>query len=740
MEKYNQTRTLSMKAKIAFLVFGLTLFFTLILVLAIREQSTDRILSDQGTLLHEIAFQTSDKLDQGMYQHYFHILSLANNDNIRDSKFSNDKKRESLEFLQKYFSEFSWIGITDTNGKVLASTGKLLEGADVAKRPWFKGGLDDTFLGDVHEALLLAKLLPNPTNEPLRFVDVAAPLKDQQGKLIGVIGAHLSWQWADNVRKSLFEKTTDDHNVEVYILDKNNNILLGEKTEEMQKIANDLYNKSETKNYSIVDDYLVASHKTKGFKEYPGLGWKILIIQPLSVALIPVKEAGLRITFFGIVFAIALSTFVFYFGQKLFSPFAKLTSAVRDYGEGKKVTWPIFKNHFEANFLSKAIDDLIVSVEEKNELKIATLKAQSASEAKSKFLAHMSHEIRTPIHGIMGMGQILTETELNNEQKKYAHSIINASKNLLTIVNDVLDISKIEANKMTLEEIDFDLNDLIYEVKDNSKFLIQNKPIELKTDTAGLEKKIFTGDSQKIRQILTNLIGNAAKFTQEGFISINAKVEKQEGNEVIVRFAVTDSGIGISQEDQTKLFASFTQADSSVTRKFGGTGLGLSITKELVQLMNGDIGIISEPGQGATFWFTLKLKSYPVAASVSEARILIVDDDSDNLLIAKKALEKITQNIVLASSGNEALDFLKKDYFDLVLMDCRMPILDGFETTKKIRASASLNQNTIIIAMTADASQMEEKLALAAGMNGLLTKPIEFKVLREKVSSLLKKS
>lgn len=761
---------IDMKKKIAFFGLGITLLFTFILVWAIKKQSTDRVFKDQGILLHEIAFQAADKLDKGMYERFVDILTLSNDQLIKNSNASISERRDSIEFLQKYFTDYSWIGLTDTKGTVLASTKKLLEGADVSQRPWFQQGIKDVAFGDVHEAKLLSKFLPNYSDEPLRFVDVSAPVTNKKGEIIGVIGAHLSWNWAKEVRESLAVKSIELPVGELYIINKAGEILLGEKTQEKIELMNGLVSKNNVPHTLSDKKYLIAWEDTKGFKTYPGLGWKIVVIQPLEVALLPAKELGKKVTWIGLIFSIILGCYLIYISRLLFAPFIELSAAAKRFSRGQEAVWPVFNTNSEAMILSSSLSELSEKVEIKTnellklnsslldlveertvELKAAMVKAEAGSEAKSRFLAQMSHEIRTPIHGIMGMTQVLLETNLSAEQRKYSEQTLCATENLLEIINDILDYSKIEAGKMTLEEARFDLHKLVEDILSQMQYLVKGKSLKLSVDMTKLERVNYIGDSTRLRQIIVNLLGNAIKFTAEGSIELKIISLKNLGSKKsLLRFEIKDTGIGMSKESMERLFTSFSQADTSIARKFGGSGLGLAISKQLSHMMDGEIGVNSELGKGSTFWFEIQLKNDESVAKKNtlikeelsfykDARILVVDDDGDNRFIAIKALEKVAGVVHTAENGLIALEMLDAGAYDLVLMDCRMPEMDGFEASRTIRASNKNYKDILIVAMTADAAKEEETACREAGMNDFITKPIAFLKLRKMVLSYLQK-
>lgn len=366
--------------------------------------------------------------------------------------------------------------------------------------------------------------------------------------------------------------------------------------------------------------------------------------------------------------------------------------------------------------------------ERTKELESEKTKAQNATESKSKFLANMSHEIRTPINGLIGITHLLLKTELQEKQREYLQKIDDSSKSLLGIINDILDFSKIEAGKLTIENIEFDLLKTIEQLISPLEFIAENKELTISLNYQNSIGRNFIGDSMRIAQVLTNLIGNSIKFTEKGRIDIN--VSKNELNSKI-RFEVKDSGIGLSPNEQKKLFISFSQADSSTTRKYGGTGLGLSISKQLVELMGGKIWVESQKGIGSNFIFELELKEASKKLieekKVKEEiifhlnRILVTDDNRTNQLVITGLLEDFVDEIDIANNGKEAVEMFQKGRYDLILMDIQMPIMDGYEASKFIR---KIDKEIPIIAITANAMAEEIQKSKMAGMNEHIIKPI----------------
>lgn len=381
------------------------------------------------------------------------------------------------------------------------------------------------------------------------------------------------------------------------------------------------------------------------------------------------------------------------------------------------------------------------------EMRQAKLAAESASRAKGEFLASMSHEIRTPLNGIIGLSELVAEMRLNQEQKNIVNTIKNEANSLLFIINDILDFSKIEAGMLHLEEIPFDLRQLIEDFISPLKFQADQKGLKITYELDPSMPTGLMGDPIKLKQIFVNLIGNAIKFTEKGEIRIKGKKDSSEEGKAKLRFSITDTGIGISQEKLRTIFESFTQEDSSTTREYGGTGLGTSISKQLTELMGGEIGVESEKGKGSTFWFTAvfkrqigALKPQPMSGigttgiekTQQDIRILLAEDYPTGQKVATAFLERAGYQVDVAENGLAALDLYKKNPYDLILMDIEMPLMDGYEVTKEIRRIEAevkdsepngTGSRTPIIAMTAHAVKGYMERCLEVGMDDYLTKP-----------------
>uniref|UniRef100_Q47C90 Sensory/regulatory protein RpfC n=1 Tax=Dechloromonas aromatica (strain RCB) TaxID=159087 RepID=Q47C90_DECAR len=418
---------------------------------------------------------------------------------------------------------------------------------------------------------------------------------------------------------------------------------------------------------------------------------------------------------------------------------SQILGVTRDVTERKRAEAELeqYRHHLE-----KMVEDRTAALSDAKEA------AEAANRAKSTFLANMSHELRTPMNAIMGMTDLVLRRSTDDRQREQLSKVVQASRHLMAVINDILDLSKIEAERLTLEKIPFRLTEIFDNLKNLVGERVAEKGLLLKISKAPeLSNMVFRGDPLRLGQILLNLTGNAVKFTAEGSIALSVSVVEDHPHDVVLRFEVCDTGIGIAAVDQGRLFTAFEQADGSTTREYGGSGLGLAISRRLAKLMGGNIGVESTPGVGSTFWFTARLdKAGPLAGvaagpspEMAEAairshhagsRVLLVEDEPINQEVATEMLKEIGLVVDLATDGEQALDMVQRTGYDLILMDLQMPKMNGIEATQAIRQLPA-GAEVPIVAMTANAFTEDRQRCLDAGMNDHIGKPVDPELLFE---------
>ncbi|MEO5881568.1 MAG: ATP-binding protein, partial [Caldimonas sp.] len=388
--------------------------------------------------------------------------------------------------------------------------------------------------------------------------------------------------------------------------------------------------------------------------------------------------------------------------------------------------------------------ELVDSLEQKKrvlelqalDLEEARRRAEQANVAKAQFLATISHEIRTPMNGVLGTTELLLDTPLNDVQRHLAETASQSATALLALIDDVLDLSRIEASKLTLHETNFDLRALVQEAVDLMATTARDKPITLSCTIARRLPGRVQGDPMRLRQVLINLLHNAVKFTERGHVVLEVRILEAFVDAVQLQFAVRDTGIGIAEDQFDSVFDAFSQVDSSSTRRHGGSGLGLAIVKQLADLMGGRVGVDSRIDQGSTFWLELRMKTASGAAAAPAAApgrkieavpacVLLAEDDRVNQMVVMTMLEKLGCVVDVVANGDAACSAVAQKRYDLVFMDCHMPVMDGFEATRRIRdRAASGDPRTPIVALTADALAGDRERCLDSGMDDYMTKPV----------------
>ena len=735
---------------LGFGLFGAALTFALSGVL---ENFASRQLRTQiDAELASTASQMRDKLDRGMFERFRDIQIAASLIDVFSPEAPRNAQRAWLETLQATFPDYAWIGFTDASGKVLSATGGLLEGADVSSRPWYRDAQAAPTVGDVHDAKLLQKLLAGPGAEPLRFVDASAPVFSRDGRLNGVLGAHVSWSWAKEIRASVLAEGGSSRGVELLVYSREGALLLGSNGAtapdaiKVSGAAADLT--------PLSDGFIVRESLSQGYRSFDGLGWRVVARQPVASALAPVTSLRREVLMIGLGMIVAFMAIGWIAANALARPLERLASWATDLGGGSAgVPPPSVDVCREATVLGETLTSAFSALSRGNaelEALNATLERQVedrtraladakdealfAARAKSDFLATMSHELRTPLHGIAGATQMLRdEGGLTATQERRLGLIETASSALLRVIGDVLDFSKLEAGKLEIDPAPFNVRALV----EASALIVEPTALAKGLTTSfklapGIPERLV-GDEPRLRQVLLNLLNNAIKFSSQGAIAVSVALETLAGGEATLRFSVSDQGVGISPETRRRLFNRFTQADASTSRKHGGAGLGLAISRHLVEAMGGRIDVDSKPGEGSTFWFVVSL---PMAAAVPTAvaqpepgaaeagkRVLLAEDIALNQEIAVAFLASAGHHVEVAANGAEAIEAVRRRAFDLVLMDIQMPVMDGVEAIEAIRRLPGAERDVTVIAMTANVFADELARFAAAGFDGHIGKP-----------------
>ena len=760
----------SVRARLAW-VTGLSgVLFALLLAVGVtqnqRQQLQDAVSisvkHEAGVVGHIIAASLTERQTQ--------LVQIAALPEVASGLLDAGAMRLLLERVRSYHPEFEWLAVVDAQGVVGTATGTRLERQDVSRQAWFQAGWRGPWVGRPQEVAMLSPYLPvGDDGRATQLIDMAVPVIDYDGKTIGVIVGMLNWRWIQDMHAALVAK--DPGLAQTLLESPDGVVFIGPKAllgKVMQPAGFDVLRAgsvAQVLRWSDIGEQLTAAapiNWSAGQTSQTGEPWIMVTRQDPQQVFGPVDRLWQRMVLGGLLASALFMWVSWWLAGCIVRPLRELADTATALQQGQPAQFPeCLDAQDEIAALSNALHDMHGKLharmaelaahgdqlegkiaERTVQLRQARDKAEAATQAKSAFIANMSHEIRTPMNAIMGMTYLMQQSPLQPGQAERLNHVQQAAHHLLEIINNILDLSKIEAGMFSLSEEDFDLPALLQRVVDLVENKAQEKGLSLELDASGCPPHL-RGDPTRLSQILINLLSNAIKFTDQGQVRLVVRQQAVSEQGVHLRIEVQDTGIGIPADKVGKLFNAFVQADESTTRRHGGTGLGLAITRSLVELMGGEIGVNSATGMGSIFWCTVRLKAAEGGGAQARSmlapgapatqvlqrdfagsRVLLAEDNPVNCLLAKELLAMVGLSVTTVANGAQAIEQVRHNSFDLILMDVHMPQVDGLEATRAIRQMPS-GRELPIIAMTASVLQDEQDACRDAGMNGHLAKPID---------------
>lgn len=737
-------RDVSISTQLMLMLGGLVLLITLVLAGVLESLVTRREEAAIGRQFSELAAQAADKLDRTLFERYREVELLANQPGF-GSVDTLPQKRRLLEDMQKTYAYYAWLGLTDRQGKVLVSANGLLEGANVAQRPWFRRALEGVHLTDVHEAALLDKLLRTGSGkEPLRFIDVAFPYRDAQGRVAGVFGTHLSLAWAADIEQSVMQPLLARAGAETLILGKDMTVIIGPTSmvgtrltlppDALSVPAPHAYR---TAKFDDGKTYLVAYSRMRGYNASPGLDWTVVVRQDVTLAYAPVVALRTQVMLVGGGIALLFAALAWPLSRHIARPLGALAASARrvELSEARHID-DIPGSYREIGQLRAALQSLV------GQLQANETSLQQTARRKDEFLATLAHEFRNPLAPIAAAADLLRIGRADlAQQRRLGEVITRQTRHMTGLIDGLMDVSRVTRGEVKLDRHPVDLRDVVAEAMEQTAPLIAAKRHRVETRLA-LGPMMVMGDKKRLVQVLANVLNNAAKYTADGGW-IDVALSQQDGGAVL---SVRDNGIGMSEELMAHVFELFTQETRKVDLSAGGLGVGLALAKRLVDLHGGTLTVSSHgKDQGSEFVLALPMIAPAAAASggsgdaqqqppcAPAASVLIVDDNVDAANTLGMLVESLGYNVHIEYQGQAALERVRLEPHKICLLDIGMPVMDGYELASRLRALPEM-RDAFIVAVTGYGQPSDRERALLRGFDDHIVKPVDLERLMARLA------
>jgi signal transduction histidine kinase len=603
-----------LSTQLMLLMAGFALVIALLLAGLLDNVFTRQAEDDIGHQYAELAIQTTDKLDRSLFERYREVRLLAGRIGRGGLGVSSDEKRRFLEEMQNTYAYYAWLGITDKEGKVLISANRALEGANVAARPWFGNALMGIYLTDVHDAKLLSELLKSGAGEPMRFVDVAFPYRDADGRIAGVFGAHLNLDWAREIEKSVTLPLLARKRVETLVLSSDMTVIIGPEHLVGTRVplsdpgfAHGAQSGYAAERFGDGKTYLVGYSKSQGHRASPSLGWTVLVRQDIGVAYAGVAKFRRQVMGTGAGIALLFAALALWLARRISRPLAAVAESARriESGESDNIG-EVRGSYREIGILGASLRSLI------GKLKANEASMLQADRRKDEFLATLAHELRNPLAPLSGAAELLRMARADEaQQRRLGDMIARQTRHMTDLIDDLLDVARVTRGQVIVDREPVDMQEVLAQALEQTSPLIAAKGHRVVSQLTPLPVMMM-GDRKRLVQVVANLLNNASKFTPDGgLITLDLDVREDR-----VRLSVRDNGIGMSADLMTHAFELFTQETRKVDRSTGGLGVGLALTKRLVELHEGTLAADSR-GRGHGSEFIVSLPAIPGWAAVA---------------------------------------------------------------------------------------------------------------------------